>query len=296
MAPMGDKVKHTTTASVNSTNAATQVQEPETKPAPEPEVVVQKPIESFFQKTSTSVPELQAKYVSDTITDGSQMKTNVVFEQTWTLYNPGPLTWPVGSSVRYIGGDGMLNVSPEHPSSVDVLTAAMESNVLAREVQPGDSADFTVKLRTPQREGKAISYWRLKTAEGVAFGHKLWCDVNVVLERASDTTIESEVETPVKEEPVLEASSTMIFPQLEKESPSSSVHNVSLVAKGESMTPAEVPSASTEEAELVDEIESLELDEEDETDDGFLTDEEYDILDASDEDLLAEAQKTNKKA
>ena len=41
-------------------------------------------------------------------------------------------------------------------------------------------------------------------------------------------------------------------------------------------------------------MESLEL-EDAETDDGFLTDEEYDILDASDEDYLAEAQKAAQK-
>lgn len=296
MAPMGDKIKYIPTASATTINAATQVQNVE--PKPESEVVAQKPIESFFQKPATPIPELQAIYISDTITDGSKMMANEVFEQTWTLYNPGPRTWPVGCSVQYVGGDSMLNISPEHPSSVDALTAAMESNVLSQEVRPGASADFTVTLRTPQRGGKAISYWRLKTAEGILFGHKLWCDVDISLELVPKVPIEQEnkevTEEVVEEESVLAESSTMIFPKLEKESPSSSIHDVASATKAEATAPTKVSSHS-EEVELVDEIESLELDEEDQTDDGFLTDEEYDILDASDEDFSDEARKATKK-
>jgi next-to-BRCA1 protein 1 len=48
-----------------------------------------------------------------------------------------------------------------------------------------------------------------------------------------------------------------------------------------------------DEHDLVDEVESLTLDE-DETEDGFMTDEEYDILDASDQEYAVEAQKSQK--
>lgn len=293
MPPMGDKVNKPSATPVNTTNAATQAQGPE--PKLEPEVASQKPIESFFRKSVAPTPELQALYVNDTITDGSKMVVDNIFEQTWTLYNPGPRTWPVGCSLRYVGGDNMLNVSLEHPSSVDVLTAAMESNVLGQAVEPGDSADFTVTLRAPQRTGKAISYWRLKTAEGIPFGHKLWCDIDVSAEHNPSVKIENEDEEQPTEELATERSS-MIFPTLEKESPASSVHEVSADLKEAISNPAEVLTSKDEEEELAEEIESLELEEDDETDDAFLTDEEYDILDASDEDLLEEAQKAVKKA
>jgi next-to-BRCA1 protein 1 len=77
----------------------------------------------------------------------------------------------------------------------------------------------------------------------------------------------------------------MIFPKLEKESPVSSIHDIASVP-----APPVEPTIKTEVDELLEDVESLELEDE-ETDDGFLTDEEYDILDASDEDFLAEAQK-----
>jgi next-to-BRCA1 protein 1 len=35
-------------------------------------------------------------------------------------------------------------------------------------------------MKAPARDGTAISYWRLKTAEGLPFGHRLWCDIQVV--------------------------------------------------------------------------------------------------------------------
>ena len=61
-----------------------------------------------------------------------------------------------------------------------------------------------------------------------------------------------------------------------------------------SAAPTITDNTSTAEQELLEDVESLELEEE-ETDDGFLTDEEYDILDASDEEYLAEAQQPGKK-
>jgi next-to-BRCA1 protein 1 len=92
----------------------------------------------------------------------------------------------------------------------------------------------------------------------------------------------------VKEEPVVpkvEAEgSQMIFPKLEKESPAASIHQ-------------EAPVTAPEVEDDVDEFEDFvdEPLEDDETEDGFMTDEEYDILDASDEEYLAEQEKAAKK-
>lgn len=81
----------------------------------------------------------------------------------------------------------------------------------------------------------------------------------------------------------------MVFPKLEKESPMSSVHGLA------TSTEAGESKVKVEDEELVEELECLGFEDEDETDDGFLTDEEYDILDASDEDLLMEAHAADQK-
>lgn len=246
-----------------------------------------------------SSADLQAWYESDSTPDGSSFGPNRLVSQSWTLRNPGPEAWPAGCGVYYIGGDDMRNLNALHPSSVTSMTIANRSNVLDYGLQPGKTAVFTVLLKSPAREGRAISYWRLKTAEGLPFGHKLWVDINVkstLVElpirsvpitsppAPTVTDEESEKAQDVEKLDVSADSSTMIFPKLEKESPEASSHDIA-----ETPAPVVEPTTKTEEQELLEEVESLELEEESD-DDGFLTDEEYDILDASDEDFLLEAQ------
>jgi len=165
-----------------------------------------------------------------------------------------------------------------------------------------------VTLKTPQREGRAVSYWRLKTPDGAAFGHKLWCDIDVesaaaesqdilpgevvtkppTVDIGKDTITDSATEAEIGSEdndnkPLTE--SAMIFPKLDKESPVASTHEAASSASFVN---------GQDERDLAEDVESLTLDDE-ETDDEFLTDEEYDILDASDQEFTAEPQKLDQK-
>ena len=297
---MGDQSPQTssksteTTPAAPSANAATQVQTvAEVKPTEsmkeEPKVTATKTI---------TVPELQAHFVRDTVLDGSVMPPSHQFEQTWTLRNPGPHAWPAGCTVCFIGGDGMLDVDPNHPSHVTQIYKATKSNVIERVVEVGEEAEFTIKMRTPEREGKAISYWRLKDTTGLPFGHKLWCDVDV---KATEPVVKTEetaktehIEDNAKhasvkdEEEEQQTESKMIFPKLDKESPVSSTHEVETTT-----TPAVVPSAPVSVKDLLEDVESLELDDEDtESDEAFLTDEEYELIGSDDE---IETAKNGKK-
>ncbi|EME82650.1 uncharacterized protein MYCFIDRAFT_114686, partial [Pseudocercospora fijiensis CIRAD86] len=138
---------------------------------------------------------LNAHFVRDSIPDGMAVEPETQITQIWTLKNPGPYTWPAGCSVRYVGGDNMLNVDNSHPASVAAINEAAESNVVGREVSVGEEVAFKVVLKAPIREGKAISYWRLKAADGTPFGHRLWCDIevkkNTNASPASNKTVES---------------------------------------------------------------------------------------------------------
>lgn len=227
-----------------------------------------------------------AYFMKDTVSDGTVMAPSQVFQQTWTLYNPGPSTWPVGTSVRYVGGDAMFNINTEHPSSVVALAVAMSSNELTHPVAPSESADFTVTLKAPQHTGTSISYWRLKHPNGTPFGHKLWCDVKVADAPAEPAKKEAEAvvtepESATEVEAGTEMSgSDMVFPKLEKESPVSSTHTL---AQNPAPSYA-APSVSTvDDQALPEDMESLTLED---SDDGFFTDEEYDILDASDQESI----------
>lgn len=241
---------------------------------------------------TASASEFQAFFMRDTVRDGTKLPPNHVFQQTWTLYNPGPLAWPAGSSVRFVGGDSMFNVDTKRPSSASSITSAMESNELAAPVAPGKSADFTVTLKAPEREGTSISYWRLKLPDGTPFGHKLWCDIQVCADTGAPET-EMQQETPeVKEEPKA-SDSNMIFPKLEKESPVSSTYETTGEEPAAHAAPSAPSLSNASEQDVLEDVESLTLEDVDTDGDEFLTDEEYDILDASDEEFSHAKQGVN---
>jgi next-to-BRCA1 protein 1 len=79
--------------------------------------------------------------------------------------------------------------------------------------------------------------------------------------------------------------SQMIFPKLEKESPVASVHED---AQAEETVRPKAGHDDADDFEVCAEYDDWV---EDESDDGFLTDEEYDILDASDEEYLEQQQR-----
>ena len=306
MTPMGDQPPSTsskstaTTPAAHFTNAATQVQseaEASVKKEKADSVKSEKP-----PTAAHALPSLNAQFMYDTVSDGTVVEPSSLVSQTWTLHNPGPGSWPAGCSVSFVGGDGMFNVDPYHPISVSQINMASITNATDREVMQGENFDFTVTLRMPERQGKAVSYWRLKTSEGTPFGHKLWCEVDV---RKSKATKESKSNVsapnsvldiaPPKREPASrlesnaeasqEQGSRMIFPRLEKESPLSSCHaaeNAQVDAAAEPNKAALSPA----EQDLLEDVESLELDDCDDAssdEDGFLTDEEYELIASSDE-------------
>ncbi|KAI9172457.1 hypothetical protein HJFPF1_01959 [Paramyrothecium foliicola] len=215
---------------------------------------------------------LSAVFVRDSVADGTILPPNHVFEQTWVLRNDGNVAWPAGCSVKFVGGDYMGHVDSAHPAGISELVSASESTVCYAPLAAGQEFSFTVLLRTPARAGKIVSYWRLTTGDGHKFGHRLWCDVNV--------RVPEPVEEPkMAEEP---KATNLMFPKLEKESPVSSIHEDSPAG------PATPEKVAGEDEESEDYAEDADWDA---SDDGFMTDEEYDILDASDEEYLEEQQK-----
>lgn len=288
---LGDRpaAKHASTETTRavSANAATQVQ---TVAEVEPSEPAKDEVPE--QITTSAAGDLQAWFVTESTPDGSSFAPNRLISQSWTLRNPGPLAWPAGCAVHFIGGDEMRNLDNKRPSSIDSMILANRSNVLEEPLEPGKTAVFSVLLKSPCQEGRAISYWRLKTAEGLPFGHKLWIDINTnaKIDKPVEVPAVVPVEAPAERETVSETeqkshdSSTMIFPTLEKESPESSIDNLK-----EEVVPAEPSVAATEDQDLLDDLESMALEDES-TEDGFMTDEEYDILDAEDEEYLVNAQ------
>jgi next-to-BRCA1 protein 1 len=137
--------------------------------------------------------ELQAYFIRDVVPDGTAFVPGQSFMQGWILKNPGPYDWPAGCSVRYVGGDNMLNVDDSRPSAEGDVSKAVETNVLRHPVKVGEEFNFHVQMKAPKREGSAISYWRLKAPDGTPFGHRLWCHINVT---SQATTVSSSKNCP----------------------------------------------------------------------------------------------------
>ncbi|KAK6599853.1 zz type zinc finger domain-containing protein [Botrytis cinerea] len=322
MAPMGDRFTPTISKATETTQLNPPVVEAKSVAEVEPVAEEVEPVEAkeeVVEEVTEEAPapveeELVAHFVRDAVADGTIMTPNSVFEQTWYLRNGGKTSWPAGCSVRFVGGDNMCAVDPEHPASVHELVSAAESTTCYTEVAPGQEYGFTVLMRTPNRAGSFISYWRLTTPTGDKFGHRLWCDITVneptpvikseVTETEAPKVETAKIETPkvVADEQELatkasseveetrdvpeDEGSQMIFPKLEKESPISSIHQAQ-------PSPKVVP---TSEEIFNDDFEEFNQNfEDDEAEDGFMTDEEYDILDASDEEYLAEQESESKK-
>lgn len=151
--------------------AKVEAAKPETSSTPE--------VSTTEAPKSAPSGELNAHFIRDTIPDCTKVFPGHRFIQVWTLRNPGPHAWPAGCSVRYVGGDNMLNVDDSHPSSATDIAEATETNVIERSVEVGEEISFRVLMKAPKREGTAISYWRLKAADGTPFGHRLWCHIDV---------------------------------------------------------------------------------------------------------------------
>ncbi|KAI1207124.1 uncharacterized protein F4807DRAFT_188169 [Annulohypoxylon truncatum] len=310
MPTMGDRVTRATAtdASVHESIAATPVQtvvdvQPTEQQTPKPEekeVEVKKEevdaeVATLVEK-QPSTPDLVAVFQHDRVADGTILPPNYTFEQVWVLRNEGTDAWPAGCSVKFVGGDYMGAVDPTHPAGIHELVSASESTICYNALKPGQEFPFTVLMRTPDREGKVISYWRLTTPDGVKFGHKLWCDVTV---QAPPKVVEAQP-LPEKEEasssPTLDvAESQMIIPKLEHESPSASMHE-NARSEGEVETETDTLAQSVQDEQEEEDFEDCGEDEEwAESDEGFMTDEEYDILDASDEEYLSEQHKPASK-
>jgi len=271
------------------------------------EVVEQEPIEEEEQIISERGDVLIiADYVKEAVADGALYQPGAEFTQTWTLINSGYVTWPAGCTIKFTGGDNM---------------SGSEITVTEAKVKTGTSVDFSVKLVAPaptrRLSRRVISYWGLFTADGVRFGPQLWCDIEVKAEEVKQLEVEEpkaveqpkeeikeEVNEEVKEDEskieddvadlIKSHTSQMIFPTLEKESPSNS--SVNIAEAPVEVTHEEVPSSAASTATIEEEdvtadqgeddviSEVYSVDELDDELENFISDDEdYEVWEASDD-------------
>lgn len=328
---LGDKVPSTTSSVVS--NASTSVQtvgeaQPKEEDVPassaETAEVVSETVEATAEKVEEKIDEkvsevveqepseeleryisvygevlIKASLAKQQIPDGAVLKAHDTFTQTWTLVNNGPVSWPVGTTMKFIAGDNICGTALTTTDS---------------KVETGTSVDFSVLFVAPAGARRYNSYWGLVASDGVRFGPQLWCDFVVQPEEVKPVELQAkeegkeevteEVKEEIKEgeanfEDVLvdlmkSHTSEMIFPTLEKESPSSSVVNVAeasveaaheeVLSSAASFTTVadEETAADLGDDDVISEVYSVaELD--DELENFISDDEDYEVWDASDD-------------
>lgn len=131
---------------------------------------LQAAIASFFENGGMNVQvsqrNPQAEFVSDiTIGEGESVPPNTHFIKTWRLRNSGAEPWPASSHLVYLNGDRMH----------------ADSAVAVPPLAPGEVADVSVDMISPEDPGLYASSWRLCYNEGIMrnFSEPIWAIVAV---------------------------------------------------------------------------------------------------------------------
>lgn len=102
--------------------------------------------------------------MSENIGDKFEVVAGSKFIKQWILRNDGEIAWPNDIVFEQSSGD------------------YMESNpVLVKyAVLPNTDYTWEVELTAPSKIGRYTAYFRMRTNDGKKFGHKVWCDIQVV--------------------------------------------------------------------------------------------------------------------
>jgi hypothetical protein len=127
--------------------------------------------------TSTTTPTAtadcndMAKFVSETIPDGTKFFPGEKFPKTWRLQNIGTCTWTTLYSLVLIDGDDLGVPGP----------IQLESSI-----KPDAQAEFSITFTAPEQAGAYKGNWKIMNSRGETFGlgdngeKPFWVDIEVV--------------------------------------------------------------------------------------------------------------------
>lgn len=103
-------------------------------------------------------------FVKDvTIGEGESVPPNTKFVKTWRVVNSGEESWPPGCILKFTLGD---RLGPQEKIPIGVLA-------------PGEMADLSVEMISPEKTGIYQGQWRMCTSIGKFFGEVIWVIVTV---------------------------------------------------------------------------------------------------------------------
>jgi len=115
---------------------------------------------TFLTPTATEITAIpdcidKAKFLSETVTDGSIYAPGETFVKTWRLMNDGNCVWTPDYALVFVNGEQLDGVSPTPIGST---------------VQPGGELVVDLQLSAPQDGGEYQGFWKLRNPRGTDFG------------------------------------------------------------------------------------------------------------------------------
>jgi len=107
--------------------------------------------------TPTPKPECTdlARFVSETVPDGTVFNPGQKFEKKWVLRNTGTCTWTTDYKLVFVEGDDL-----GEPGPVPFQT----------EVEPESTGEFVITFTAPDAAGEYRSDWKIESDTGEIFG------------------------------------------------------------------------------------------------------------------------------
>jgi hypothetical protein len=106
----------------------------------------------------------QAKWVSQSIQDGTRFVAGETFTMVWRLQNVGKTTWTDGYRLRFFSGDPF---------------GAPREISLDRDVAPNETVDITIEMKAPARNGKYRSDWVMSNETLYNFNEPVYLEIVV---------------------------------------------------------------------------------------------------------------------
>lgn len=107
-----------------------------------------------------------AKFVSQSVADGTAFAPGQVFTQTWTLQNTGTTTWTAGYRLRFFSGNAF---------------GAPAEIALGQEVAPGQTVDIGIQMKAPLTPGEYRSDWVMSNTQLRNFNEPVYLKIKVVV-------------------------------------------------------------------------------------------------------------------
>jgi hypothetical protein len=116
----------------------------------------------------------QAKWVSQSVMDGTVFTPGQTFTMTWRLQNVGKTTWTSGYRLRYYSGE---------------LFGAPREIALDRDVPPNDTVEIAVNMKAPAKLGKYRTDWVMSNESLFNFNQPVFLEITVANAPTATVTV-----------------------------------------------------------------------------------------------------------